>query len=118
MVTDHCSLVYLSSQENLSPRQVCWWEFLSRFNFCITYVKGSLNIVADALSRKFEGLPAAHTSPLEEYLSIDRKLDPDGDELPGTAPAGGSREFSVVSAPTGQIATVSTPLLEAPLESR
>jgi hypothetical protein len=81
-------------------------------------VKGSLNIVADALSRKFEGLPAEQTSPPEDYLSIDKKLDPDGDELPGFAPAGGSREFSVVSAPKGQMATVTAQLLEAPLESR
>src|SRR4030081_2423987 len=46
VVTDHRSLVYLSSQDNLSPRQVRWWEFLSRFNFRITYVKGSLNVVS------------------------------------------------------------------------
>ena len=118
MVTDHRSLVYLSTQDNLSPRQVRWWEFLSRFNFRITYVKGSLNIVADALSRKFEGLPAVQTSPPEDYLSVDKKLDPDGDELPGFTPAGSGQGCSVDSAPEGQIATVTTRLLGAPLEPR
>ena len=118
MVTDHRSLVHLSSQDNLSPRQVRWWEFLSRFNFRITYVKGSLNIVADALSRKFEGLLAAQTSPPEDYLAVDKRLDPDGDELPGSAPVGGNRDISVVSVPEGQIATVTTRSLEAPPESR
>jgi hypothetical protein len=118
VVTDHRSLVYLSTQDNLSPRQVRWWEFLSRFNFRITYVKGSLNVVADALSRKFEGLPAVQTSPPEDYLSVDKKLDPDGDELPGLTPAGRGQGFSVESAPEGQIATVTTRLLGAPLESR
>jgi hypothetical protein len=118
VVTDHRSLVYLSTQDNLSPRQVRWWEFLSRFNFRITYVKGSLNVVADALSRKFEGLPAVQASPPEDYLSVDKKLDPDGDELPGFTPAGSGQGFSVESAPEGQIATVTTRLLGAPLESR
>jgi hypothetical protein len=118
VVTDHRSLVYLSTQDNLSPRQVRWWEFLSRFHFRITYVKGSLNVVADALSRKFEGLPAVQTSPPEDYLSVDKKLDPDGDELPGFTPAGSGQGFSVESAPEGQIATVTTRLLGAPLESR
>jgi RNase H-like domain found in reverse transcriptase len=118
VVTDHRSLVYLSSQDNLSPRQVRWWEFLSRFNFRITYVKGSLNIVADALSRKFEGLPAGQPSPPEDYLSVDKRLDPDGDELPGSAPVGGNRDSSVVSVPEGQMATVTTRSLTAPSESR
>ena len=117
VVTDHRSLVYLSSQDNLSPRQVCWWEFLSCFNFRITYVKGSLNIVADALSRKFEGWPAGQTSLLEDYLSVDKKLHPDGDKLPGFALVGGNRDSSVVSVPEGQIATVTTRSLKAPPES-
>jgi hypothetical protein len=106
VVTDHRSLIYASMQENLSPRQVRWWEFLSCFNFRITYVKGSLNVVADALSRKFEGVPAAH-SMLGDYLSIDKKLDPDGDELPGGAANPLWRDHDVVSAVPGeQVATL------------
>ena len=78
MVTDHRSLVYLTSQDNLLPRQVRWWEFLSRFNFRITYVKGSLNIVADALSRKFEGLLAAQTRkyPFRRFATTRSAIHP------------------------------------------
>jgi hypothetical protein len=50
--TDHESLKYLQSKNNLSPRQVRWNEKLAEYNFEIKYRKGSLNIVPDALSRR------------------------------------------------------------------
>jgi hypothetical protein len=117
VVTDHRSLIYVSTQETLSPRQVRWWEFLSRFNFHITYVKGSLNVVADALSRKFEGVPDVHNVP-GEYLSVDKKLDPDGDELPGGAIRTPWLNHDVVLAvPEEQVTTLRTRRKELP-ESR
>jgi hypothetical protein len=33
-------------------RQRCWSELLSEYNFEITYIKGTMNQVADALSRR------------------------------------------------------------------
>lgn len=50
--TDHKALVYFNTQPGLSPRQVRWQNFLSDYELRIEYLKGSDNIVADALSRK------------------------------------------------------------------
>jgi transposase InsO family protein len=53
VVTDHQSLRYLSTQPNLSARQVRWMEFLQQFEpFTIEYQPGKSNVVADALSRR------------------------------------------------------------------
>lgn len=52
METDHHPLIYLQSQVNLFKKQARWMEYLQQFDFTITYVKGSDNKVADALSRR------------------------------------------------------------------
>lgn len=72
VVTDHRSLEYFKRQPSLSPRQVRWYEFLSRFHFNIVYVKGHLNLVADALSRKYENKPRTDN---DEYVDVDIKLE-------------------------------------------
>lgn len=50
LLTDHHPLTYFQDQDVLSRRQARWMEYLSRFNFVITYQKGANNI-ADPLSR-------------------------------------------------------------------
>ena len=50
--TDHKGLEYFMSMKNLTPRQVRWAEFLSEFNFVISYQSGKKNDKADALTRK------------------------------------------------------------------
>ena len=50
--TDHRSLTYLPSQPHLSGRQARWMETLAEFDTEITYVQGTSNVVADALSRR------------------------------------------------------------------
>jgi hypothetical protein len=52
LLSDHRSLQHLNSQPHLNDRQARWVEKLSDFEFQIQYVKGSLNSVADALSRR------------------------------------------------------------------
>ena len=76
VATDHRSLEFFKKQPSLSPRQVKWYEFLSKFHFDIVYVKGDLNIVADALSRKHEGQPFKHDN---DYVDVDRRLEHDED---------------------------------------
>lgn len=51
VVTDHCALEFFMTQCNLSSRQMHWMEYLSHFDFDITYVKGVMNKVANTLSR-------------------------------------------------------------------
>lgn len=52
IITDHQSLRYLSTQPNLSSRQLRWSEYMQQFDFEMEYKKGKLNVVADALSRR------------------------------------------------------------------
>ena len=55
VITDHQSLRYLSTQPNLSARQIRWMEFLQQFEpFTIDYQPGKSNVVADALSRRVD----------------------------------------------------------------
>ena len=51
--TDHESLKHFKSQHSLSKRLAKWVEFLERFAYVINYKKGSTNVVADALSRRY-----------------------------------------------------------------
>ena len=52
VLTDHKGLKYFMSTKKLIPRQVRWAEFLSEFNFVISYQSGKKNDKANALTRK------------------------------------------------------------------
>ena len=54
VITDHKDLEFFKTQAHLSNQQQRWMDYMSRFNFNITYVKGELNKVADCLSRYYE----------------------------------------------------------------
>ena len=47
-------------------------EYLSRFNYRITYVKGVDNVVADALSRYYMSIPEGTPVPVDVYVDIDQ----------------------------------------------
>jgi len=50
--TDHRGLQYIFTQSDLNARQRSWSELLIEYDFDITYINGTLNKVADALSRR------------------------------------------------------------------
>ena len=52
VVTDHRALENFMTKQKLNARQARWDEYLSRFNFKITYRPGCENRAADALSRR------------------------------------------------------------------
>ena len=52
ILTDHKALEYFMTTKKLTRRQVRWAEFLSRYNFTITYRTGKANEKADALTRR------------------------------------------------------------------
>jgi hypothetical protein len=80
--TDHEALVYLLTKKHLSRRETRWVDYLSRFDFQILHIPGSENKVADCLSRYYESLPESTEIKDQEFVSIDRRLDPGGDDLP------------------------------------
>ena len=47
-ITDHRVLEYFSTKRLLNPRQARRQDLLSEFDFKLTYLPGSENIVADA----------------------------------------------------------------------
>ncbi|CAJ0958401.1 unnamed protein product [Ranitomeya imitator] len=53
VLTDHKNLIYLESAKRLNPRQARWSLFFSRFDFVVSYLPGSKNVKANALSRSF-----------------------------------------------------------------
>jgi hypothetical protein len=50
--SDHRNLTHFTTTKELSGRQARWYQFLSEFDFVITYRKGSQNAKADILSRR------------------------------------------------------------------
>ncbi|KAL0150019.1 hypothetical protein M9458_054678, partial [Cirrhinus mrigala] len=64
IITDHKNLQYLREARRLNPRQARWALFFTRFNFKITYLPGSRNISADALSRQFSSDHPAEPEPI------------------------------------------------------
>ena len=53
--SDHTSLKYIFTQEDLNLKQRRWVEYLEDYNFTLNYHPGKANVVADALSRKSRG---------------------------------------------------------------
>lgn len=52
ILTDHKSLNYFFTQEELNMRQDRWFELIKDYDYKILYNLGKINVVADALSRK------------------------------------------------------------------
>ena len=87
-LTDHKGLIYLLNQKNLSGRQARWLEKISTFTFEVTYIPGSDNVVADALSRIYSNDSSGTIRARSEYTYHD-VLDDDttrvehaGDSMP------------------------------------
>ena len=60
--SDHKSLRYIFTQWDLNMRQRKWMEFLEDYDFTLHYHPGKRNVVADALSRKSQGVLASTAS--------------------------------------------------------
>ncbi|KAI0996911.1 hypothetical protein K3495_g11272 [Podosphaera aphanis] len=76
VVTDHKALEYFMKSRLLSRRQARWSEFLSRFNFIISYRPGTQNGPADALSRPNGLVDPSLKGFLEQRLLKPQNLSP------------------------------------------
>ena len=54
--SDHKSLKYIFTQQDLNMRQRRWMKYLEDYDFTLHYHPSKANVVADALSRKSRGL--------------------------------------------------------------
>lgn len=82
IITDHKALEFFKTQPHLSNRQRRWTDYMARFDFDITYVKGELNKVADCLSRYFESDTVEDVHDIGDYVRADGRIDPTGEDLP------------------------------------
>jgi hypothetical protein len=82
VITDHKALEFFKTQSVLSHRQRRWMDYMSRFDFDITYIKGELNKVADCLSRYYENDTDADVHEPHDYVRADARIDPTGEDLP------------------------------------
>ena len=57
-------------------------DYMSRFDFDITYIKGDLNKATDCLSQYYETNTSADIHEPHKYMHADIQLDPAGDDLP------------------------------------
>lgn len=86
VLTDHKALEYFATVRKLSERQARWSVLLSEFNFKIFYRPGSLNGVADALSRREQDLPKGGDTRFEgrEGVLIEPEFFTGKELRPGT----------------------------------
>ena len=82
VITDHKALEFFKTQVSLSHRQRRWTDYMSRFDFDITYIKGEYNKAADCLSRYYESDTSADIYEPHEYVQADARIDPEGEDLP------------------------------------
>ncbi|GKU08385.1 unnamed protein product [Fusarium langsethiae] len=75
VITDHKNLEYFTTTKLLNRRQARWSEFLSRFNFKITYQPGKQGVKPDALTRRSEDLPQEGDERLAHQSQIVLKKE-------------------------------------------
>ena len=68
--SDHKSLKYIFTQQDLNMRQRRWMEFLEDYDFTLHYHPSKENVLADALSRKLQGALASIASREWRMLEI------------------------------------------------
>jgi len=70
VISNHKNLEYFMTTKQLNRRQVWWAEYLSRFNFIITYWPGKQGGKADALTRRSGNLPEEGDERLKHQAQV------------------------------------------------
>jgi transposase InsO family protein len=75
VISDHKNLEYFMTTKQLNRRQVRWAEYLSRFNFVITYRPGKQGGKPDALTRRSGDLPEEGDERLAHQAQVVLKKE-------------------------------------------
>lgn len=67
ILTDHRNLEHFMTSKQLNRRQARWAEFLSEFNFHITYRPGVQGTKPDSLTRRSQDLPTNDDDPRKQH---------------------------------------------------
>ena len=68
--SNHKSLKYIFTQQDLNMRQRRWMEYIEDYDFTLHYHPGKANVVVDALSWKSQGVLASVASWEWQILEI------------------------------------------------
>ena len=71
LLTDHEALKYINGQHKLGKRHAKWVAYLQEFIFALRHISGSLNHVADALSRQTLFLTTVSTQIMAFEIFLD-----------------------------------------------
>ena len=82
IITDYKALEFFKTQLMLTAHQHWWMDYLLRFMFNITYIKGNLNKVTDCLSWYYKSDMIQDIHQYDEYIQADAHIDPAGKDLP------------------------------------
>ncbi|QRW24058.1 Transposon Ty3-G Gag-Pol polyprotein [Rhizoctonia solani] len=74
--TDHRALEHFQTQKNLSPRQVRWLQVFNEFDYCIIYIPGETNVLANTLSQIYENERPGTVRATSKYVQ-DKDNVPD-----------------------------------------
>ena len=71
--TDHKSLIYLDKRTFGNCKVANWQQKLSRFRFCVQYIEGPKNVLADWLSRRGNNIekPTEDPTPAGKFLALE-----------------------------------------------
>jgi len=106
LLTDHDSLKYFKSQPNLGGRLTRWIDKMAEFDYTIEHIAGTKNVVADALSRRWDLEPddAPATQPAASLANLE-VADPPGpalaERIVAAAAADSAYQQRVADAPAG-----------------
>jgi len=81
IITNHKALEFSKTQSSLTNCQWWWMDYLLRFTFDITYIKGDLNKVANCLSQYYENDTITNVYQYDKYVHTDAWIDPTGEDL-------------------------------------
>ena len=68
VIIDHKSLEYFMTTKKLTKHQACWAEFLSEFNFIISYTPGKENQKVDSLTWRPNNHPSDNNDDCQQHL--------------------------------------------------
>ncbi|EEB91051.1 hypothetical protein MPER_10660 [Moniliophthora perniciosa FA553] len=99
VVTDHESLQFFKTQKRLSGRQMRWMEYLSRFDFDITYIKDLPLGRKTELGHMLEQAYTLRRSPRIQEKQEKRDIEAIELEANQPGPSGDSGELNVTTPP-------------------
>ena len=70
MFSNHKSLKYIFTQQDLNMRQRRWMEYLKDYDFTLHYHPGKANVVVDAINQKSQRVLASVASREWQILEV------------------------------------------------